>query len=115
MDMLDRFRMTVGAAAVGYARRAADAALSWAGIVDAAVQILGAAGLVRDSVPERLYRQVRALRIHEGTTEVQKTVIAAAIDLRHAKRPRSAPPHPLSRAVRQVRTAHGPSCRRSGR
>ena len=54
-------------------------------IVDAAVQIFGAAGLVRDSVPERLYRQVRALRIYEGTTEVQKAVIAAALDLRRAK------------------------------
>lgn len=150
MDMLERYRMTVGAAAVGYARRAADAALGWARdrpmgdgklfdlptiratfadmevrlnaaallvaraawetdngsrrfskhssiaklhateaaqeVVDAAVQVFGAAGLVSGSVPERLYRQVRALRIYEGTSEVQKTIIASAIDLRRAAR-----------------------------
>lgn len=149
MDMLERFRMTVGAAAVGYARRAADAALSWARnrpigdgklfdlptvkttfadievklnaacllvaraaweadtgsrrfskhssiaklyatetaqeIVDAAVQVFGAAGMVKDSVPERLYRQIRSLRIYEGTSEIQQTIIAAALDLRRAK------------------------------
>ncbi|HET9140295.1 acyl-CoA dehydrogenase family protein [Actinophytocola sp.] len=143
MDLLDRFRMTVGAAAVGFARRAADAALSrartrplgdgrlfdlptirttladiriklnaaallvaraaWEAdtgnrrfahhssiakayateaaqeIVDACVQIFGAAGLVSDSVPERLYRQIRSLRIYEGTTEIQKAVIATTL------------------------------------
>ncbi|OLF14034.1 acyl-CoA dehydrogenase [Actinophytocola xinjiangensis] len=148
MDMLDRYRMTVGAAAVGYARRAADAALGWARarpmgeatlfdlptiratfadmevklnaaallvaraawetdtgnrrfarhssiaklhateaaqeIVDASVQVFGAAGLVSGSVPERLYRQVRALRVYEGTSEIQKTIIASAIDPRRA-------------------------------
>jgi acyl-CoA dehydrogenase len=45
-------------------------------IVDQAVQIHGAAGLVRGSVVERLYRDVRALRIYEGTSEIQKLVIA---------------------------------------
>lgn len=155
MDMLERYRMTVGAAAVGYARRAADAALAWARdrqlgegklfdlptiratfadmevklnaaallvaraawetdngsrrfskhssiaklyatevaqeVVDAAVQVFGAAGLVKDSVPERLYRQVRALRVYEGTSEVQKTIIASAIDLRRANGSSRAP------------------------
>lgn len=33
-------------------------------------------GLVRGSVVERLYRDVRALRIYEGTTEIQKLIIA---------------------------------------
>ena len=143
MDVLDRFRMTVGAAAVGFARRAADAALdrarsrpmnggrlfdlqlvkatladidvklttaallvaraSWEAdrgnrrfatyssmaklyatetaqeIVDAALQMFGAAGLVRDSVPERLYRQIRSLRVYEGASEIQKMVIAGAL------------------------------------
>ncbi len=144
MDLLDRFRMTVGAAAVGFARRAADAALARARnrpmsdghlfdlqmvkatfadievklnaaallvaraaweidrgnrrfpkhssiaklyatevaqeIVDAAVQIFGAAGLVKDSVTERLYRQIRSLRIYEGASEVQKMIIAGLLD-----------------------------------
>ena len=45
-------------------------------IIDNAVQIHGGAGLVRGSVVERLYRDVRALRIYEGTSEIQKLVIA---------------------------------------
>jgi len=144
MEVLDRFRMTVGAAALGFARRAADAALTRARnrpmlggklfdlptvraafadmevkldaaallvarsaweidqggpryardsavaklyateaaqeIVDSAVQVFGAAGLVRDSPVERLYRQIRSLRIYEGASEVQRAVIASAID-----------------------------------
>ncbi|MFI1568678.1 acyl-CoA dehydrogenase family protein [Streptomyces sp. NPDC020490] len=144
MEVLDRFRMTVGAAALGFARRAADAALARARerpmlggklfdlptvrtafadmevkldaaallvarsawetdqggpryarhssvaklyateaaqqIVDSAVQIFGAAGLVHDSLMERLYRQIRSLRIYEGPSEIQQAIIAAAID-----------------------------------
>lgn len=143
MDLLTRFRVTVGAAAVGFARRAATAALgrartrrmhdgylfdlptvkatfadlavkqqaagllvaraAWEAdrgnrrfakyssiaklyateaaqeIVDASLQIFGAAGLVSNSVPERLYRQIRSLRIYEGASEVQKVVIASAL------------------------------------
>ena len=45
-------------------------------IIDQAVQIHGGAGLVRGSVVERLYRDVRALRIYEGTSEIQKLIIA---------------------------------------
>lgn len=45
-------------------------------IIDAAVQIHGGAGVVRGAVVERLYREVRALRIYEGTSEIQKLVIA---------------------------------------
>jgi acyl-CoA dehydrogenase len=150
MDLLERFRMTVGAAALGFARRAADTALArarsrpayggrlldlqlvkaaladmevklnagsllvaraaWEAdrgnrrypkhssiaklyatetaqeIVDASVQLLGAAGLVKDSVTERLYRQIRSLRIYEGTSEVQRLTIAGALDMRRADR-----------------------------
>lgn len=150
IDLLDRFRMTVGAAALGFARRAADAGLArarsrrmqngrlfdlqmvkatfadvevklnaaallvaraaWEAdrgnrhfpkhssiaklyatevaqeIVDASVQVFGAAGLVKDSVPERLYRQIRSLRIYEGASEVQKMIIAGALDLRRSDR-----------------------------
>jgi len=148
VDLLERFRMTVGAAALGFARRAADAALQRARsrtmgdgrlfdlqmvratfaeievklnaasllvaraaweldsgtrhyakhssiaklhatevaqeIVDASLQIFGAAGLVTDSVTERLYRQIRSLRVYEGASEVQKMIIAGTLDRRRA-------------------------------
>jgi acyl-CoA dehydrogenase len=45
-------------------------------VVDAAVQIFGGLGVVRGHPVERLYREVRALRIYEGATEVQKLIIA---------------------------------------
>ena len=44
--------------------------------VDEAVQICGGLGVMRGHPVERLYREVRALRIYEGATEVQKLVIA---------------------------------------
>jgi acyl-CoA dehydrogenase len=146
MYVLERARMTVGAAAIGFARRALDEALhharqrpiyggrlwdlptlragfadldtslaaaalmvaraAWAGdtgcrdfarhsaaaklfatevaqrVVDATVQAFGAAGLVAGSLPERLYRQVRSLRIYEGPSEVQRVIIADALGRR---------------------------------
>jgi acyl-CoA dehydrogenase len=48
-------------------------------IVDAAVQIHGGTGVTRGSVVERLYREVRALRIYEGTSEIQRLVIAEQV------------------------------------
>ena len=48
-------------------------------IIDSALQIHGGAGLVRGSVVERLYRDIRALRIYEGTSEIQKLVIAGQL------------------------------------
>jgi len=45
-------------------------------VVDQALQIHGANGLIARSVMERLYRDVRALRIYEGTSEIQKVIIA---------------------------------------
>ncbi|MFC8914791.1 acyl-CoA dehydrogenase family protein [Streptomyces sp. NPDC047821] len=150
VDLLERFRMTVGAAALGFARRAADTALAhtrsrsaYGGVlfdlqlvkasladmevglnaaallvaraawecdrgnrgyarhsniakvhateaaqevVDAAVQLLGASGVVRDGVTERLYRQIRSLRIYEGSTDVLRLAIAGALDMRRAAR-----------------------------
>lgn len=140
MASLDVFRPTVGAAALGFARRACDEALAhagsrvsfgrplgehqlvqakiadmavridaaallvaraaWAGdtgagrttreaaiaklyatesaqeVVDEAVQIFGGMGVVVGSTVERLYREVRALRIYEGASEIQRLVIA---------------------------------------
>jgi acyl-CoA dehydrogenase len=143
LGTLDVFRSTVGAAALGFARRALDEAVAWSGerrvfgqplaehqltraalaemaldvdaaallvyraawtrdtgaaritreaamaklyateaaqrVVDRAIQLQGARGVVRDSVLEMLYRDVRALRIYEGTSEVQKLVIAGQV------------------------------------
>lgn len=137
---LDVFRPTVGAAALGFARRALDEAIAWAEkrkafgktlsefqitqakladmavaidssallvyraawiqdvlkqpvtreaamaklhatesaqrVIDEAVQILGGQGVRAGSVTERLYREIRALRIYEGTSEIQKLIIA---------------------------------------
>ncbi|MCY7364785.1 MAG: acyl-CoA dehydrogenase family protein [Frankiaceae bacterium] len=145
MELLEQFRMTVGAAAVGFARLAAEEALSHSRtrrigsrmlfdldttkatlgdmatqlsaswllvlraawevdqghrrfaphssmaklhateaaqqIVDATVAMFGAAGVVGGSVPERLYRQIRLLRIYEGTSEVQRATIAGSLDI----------------------------------
>ena len=45
-------------------------------VIDDAVQLFGGLGVVRGTVPEQLYREVRALRIYEGTSEIQRLVIA---------------------------------------
>lgn len=143
MTTLDAFRSTVGAAAVGMARRALDEALdrtqkrrqfgsalsefqstqgylaemateldaarllvyraAWVKdggaprvsleaamgkmyateaaqrIIDRALQLHGGAGVVVGNPCERLYREVRALRIYEGTTEIQRLVIAGQL------------------------------------
>jgi acyl-CoA dehydrogenase len=140
---LDVFRSTVGAAALGFARRALDEAVARAGareifgqrlgsfqttqmriadmateidaaallvyraawtkdcvagrvtreaamaklyateaaqrVVDGAVQLWGALGVTRGAPVERLYREIRALRIYEGTSEIQKLVIAGQV------------------------------------
>jgi acyl-CoA dehydrogenase len=128
MATLDIFRATVGAAALGFARRAlhetiehassrklfgapladlqmtqgaiADSATAWVKdqgaarvtreaamakmyateaaqrVIDRAVQLHGGAGVTKGVKVEELYREIRALRIYEGATEVQKIVIA---------------------------------------
>lgn len=45
-------------------------------VIDAAVQMLGGRGVKRGEIVESLYREIRALRIYEGATEVQKLIIA---------------------------------------
>ena len=45
-------------------------------VIDQAVQIFGGMGVVSGVPVERLYREIRALRIYEGTSEIQKLVIA---------------------------------------
>lgn len=140
LTTLDLFRSTVGAAALGFARRALDEALAhvrqrrifnqqlsefqmtqqkladmataidasallvyraaWTkdkgakrvtreaamaksfatdqgqAVIDAAVQLLGGLGVVSGNPVERLYREIRPLRIYEGTSEIQRIVIA---------------------------------------
>ncbi len=67
-------RVTLEAAmAKSYATEAAQR------IVDDAVQILGGTGVLASHPVDRLYRSVRALRIYEGTTEIQHLVIAGAL------------------------------------
>ncbi|MDO8605211.1 MAG: acyl-CoA dehydrogenase family protein [Phaeospirillum sp.] len=143
MSVLDVFRTTVGAAALGFARRALDEALArifkrkvfgskladyqltqakiaemavaidasalliyrsaWTKdvkggrvtreasmakqfatdqaqvVIDEAVQLWGGLGVVSGVTVEKLYREIRALRIYEGTSEVQKLVIASKV------------------------------------
>ena len=140
MSVLDVFRSTVGAAALGFARRALDESLkrvterelfgaplfdlqmvqghiadmalgvdasalliyraAWSKdmgaprvsreaamaklhatetaqqVIDAAVQLHGGDGVRKGSIVESLYREIRALRIYEGASDVQKVVIA---------------------------------------
>ena len=143
MSVLDVFRSTVGAAALGFARRALDEALNrvkarkiggaplaelqmvqghiadmaldidaaallvyraaWTKdmgaarvsreaamaklhateaaqrVIDMAVQLHGGDGVRHGFVVERLYREIRALRIYEGASDVQRVVIARAV------------------------------------
>jgi acyl-CoA dehydrogenase len=143
MATLDVFRSTVGAAALGFARRALDEALKHAStrklfgqplsdlqltrakladmalaidaaalliyraawtkdvkgarisressmaklfateeaqkVIDSAVQIFGGLGVTHGHIAEKLYREIRALRIYEGASEVQKLVIATRL------------------------------------
>ena len=44
--------------------------------IDRALQMFGGLGVTRGETVERLYREIRALRIYEGATEVQKLIIA---------------------------------------
>ncbi|MGH7446545.1 MAG: acyl-CoA dehydrogenase family protein [Longimicrobiales bacterium] len=150
LGTLDIFRTTVGAAALGFARRALDEALSWCEtrqvfgqrladmqltqakladmavavdasallihraawtrdqgaarvtreaamaklyatdsaqqVIDEAVQLLGARGVMAGSTVARLSREVRALRIYEGTSEIQKIVIAGQVLAGHERK-----------------------------
>jgi acyl-CoA dehydrogenase len=61
-------------AAVARAKLFATESASW--IADRAVQHLGGSGVRRGEPVERVFREVRALRIYEGTSEVQKLILA---------------------------------------
>ncbi len=149
METLNLFRVTVGAAALGFARRALDEAIGFASkrrlgsetlaenpvtqakladmarlvdssallnaraawqqdvggkdnrraaamaklhateaaqqVIDAAVQMHGGAGVTRGVKVEELYREIRALRIYEGASEVQRQIIARDLLKEHAR------------------------------
>jgi acyl-CoA dehydrogenase len=48
-------------------------------IIDRAVQLFGGLGVTDRSVVDHLYREIRPLRIYEGTTEIQKLIIGSAL------------------------------------
>lgn len=48
-------------------------------VIDRAVQLLGGRGVMAGSVVEHLYRAIRPLRIYEGTSEIQRTIIGKAL------------------------------------
>ncbi|RJX32556.1 MAG: acyl-CoA dehydrogenase [Desulfarculus sp.] len=87
---LDAARALVYRAAIkkdgGLARAARDASMAKLyateaaqRVVDQAVQIHGGVGLLKGSAVERLYREIRALRIYEGTSEIHKLIIARSL------------------------------------
>jgi acyl-CoA dehydrogenase len=45
-------------------------------VIDRAQQMFGGRGVKSGEIVERLYREIRALRIYEGATEVQKLIVA---------------------------------------
>ena len=51
-------------------------------VIDASVQLHGGLGVTQGHIVERLYRDIRALRIYEGATDVQKLIVAREL-LRH--------------------------------
>ena len=67
-------------------------------VIDDAVQLFGGRGVVAGHPVERLYREIRALRIYEGTSEIQKLVIASQVlaatqsDAPPSTPPRETPP-----------------------
>jgi acyl-CoA dehydrogenase len=56
-------------------------------VIDSAVQLLGGLGVSVGQPVEQLYREIRALRIYEGTSEIQKLVIAGQVLEAHAANP----------------------------
>jgi acyl-CoA dehydrogenase len=56
------------------AKMSATESAQW--VIDQAVQLFGARGVRAGEIVERLYREIRALRIYEGATEVQKLIVA---------------------------------------
>ena len=84
--LLDPFLLVVGTQATDFTMREAwlreakaFATENAQTIIDDAVQILGGRGVLKESMVDLLYRSVRALRIYEGTTEIQHLLVAAQL------------------------------------
>lgn len=73
-------------------------------VVDHAVQLHGAAALRRGHLLEHLYREVRAPRIYEGASEVQRTIIAKEL-YREAREAQEAPEMQEAREMQEVAEA----------
>ena len=56
-------------------------------VIDTAVQMFGGLGVVRGQTVERLYREIRPLRIYEGATEVQQMIIGRGLIKRFQEEP----------------------------
>jgi acyl-CoA dehydrogenase len=54
-------------------------------VIDAAVQMHGGLGVTRGAKVEELYREIRALRIYEGASEVQRMIIARDLLKEHGQ------------------------------
>lgn len=54
-------------------------------VIDDAVQLHGARGVIAGETVERLYREIRALRIYEGASEIQKLIIAGQVIAAHTQ------------------------------
>ena len=59
-------------------------------VADRAVQVFGGRGYMRENVAERFYRELRVERIWEGTSEIQRMIIARQMAKRDPRRPRLA-------------------------
>ena len=53
-------------------------------VIDRAVQLFGGRGVMAGHIVEQLYRAIRPLRIYEGTSEIQRTIIGRAVAARYA-------------------------------
>jgi acyl-CoA dehydrogenase len=58
-------------------------------IIDQALQIHGGIGVMKGVAVERLYREIRPLRIYEGTTEIQKLIISRFLLKELGRRPKT--------------------------
>lgn len=54
-------------------------------VIDQALQMFGGRGVRVGEITERLYREIRALRIYEGATEVQKQIVGRSLTKSTAK------------------------------
>ena len=70
-------------------------------MIDAAVQIFGGQGVVSGNMVERLYREIRSLRIYEGASEVQQLIIARELVKALAPPPDATIPQPSPSTERQ--------------